>query len=698
MADTPTGLAVKSLAAESVRSKLVDTGGTNEAAISAAGRISVDGSGVTQPVSGTVAVSSITTAVVPGTAATNLGKAEDAAHSTGDTGVFVLAVRNDAGTALAGTDGDYIPFSTDNTGALRVTGGSAGTQYVGDAAATSTPTGTMSVGLANSAAPTDVSANNDAVAMWMLRNGSPVVNLASGGTLLVGGNGTAATALRVTLASDSTGVVTLTGSLPAGTNNIGDVDVLTVPAPLSTTGNGTAATALRVTLASDSTGTTIVTQATASNLNAQVVGAAATDAAVSGNPVYMGGRAFAAAPTDMSADGDMVPAWHLRNGAAATVLTAAGALIGGDATNGLDVDVTRVIPGTTATALGKAEDAAHTTGDTGVFILAVRNDAGTALATTDGDYIPFSTDNTGALRVTGGSSGTQYVGDAAATSTPTGTVAMGLANAAAPTDVSANNDAVAQWMLRNGSAVVNLASGGTLLTIGQKTMANALSVSIASDQSNLPSNITQIGGATPSATVYLPGRLTDGTAYYSKTGQTAGTASYAQLSDQTNTASIIATINSLKVDASSIAGAVPSATNPLPVRITDGSAFYSAASSAPASPVVSTVTSSALGAGSSVDLDHTTIANGTTGQLMGVDVASTVPLKIEIQSVDGSSVATTRVVLFATNYSGVQWRSPYKTFLTRAGAAANTKFRTKVTNKDASTAADVYATAYFDVV
>jgi hypothetical protein len=43
-------------------------------------------------------------------------------------------------------------------------------------------------------------------------------------------------------------------ALPAGTNNIGDVDVLTIPAPLSTTGGGTEATALRVTIASDSTG------------------------------------------------------------------------------------------------------------------------------------------------------------------------------------------------------------------------------------------------------------------------------------------------------------------------------------------------------------------------------------------------------------------------------------------------------------
>jgi hypothetical protein len=55
----------------------------------------------------------------------------------------------------------------------------------------------------------------------------------------------------------------------------------------------------------------------------------------------------------------------------------------GTAANGLDVDVTRVIPGTTATALGKAEDAAHADGDTGVLLLGVRNYAG---AGADGDY------------------------------------------------------------------------------------------------------------------------------------------------------------------------------------------------------------------------------------------------------------------------------------------------------------------------
>jgi len=50
----------------------------------------------------------------------NLTHVEDTPHTSGDTGLMPLAVRNDAGTALA-ADGDYIPFTTDSTGALRTT-------------------------------------------------------------------------------------------------------------------------------------------------------------------------------------------------------------------------------------------------------------------------------------------------------------------------------------------------------------------------------------------------------------------------------------------------------------------------------------------------------------------------------------------------------------------------------------------------
>jgi hypothetical protein len=44
---------------------------------------------------------------------------EDTAHVSGDRGIAVWAVRNDAGTAMA-ADGDYSPFQTDSEGRLRV--------------------------------------------------------------------------------------------------------------------------------------------------------------------------------------------------------------------------------------------------------------------------------------------------------------------------------------------------------------------------------------------------------------------------------------------------------------------------------------------------------------------------------------------------------------------------------------------------
>ncbi len=84
-------------------------------------------------------------------------------------------------------------------------------------------------------------------------------------------------------------------------------------------------------------------------------GNVAHDSVDFGNPMKIGGYASAAAPTNVSGDGERVNAWYLRNGAAATVLTAAGALIGGDAANGLDVDVTRSALPTGASTLAEQQ-------------------------------------------------------------------------------------------------------------------------------------------------------------------------------------------------------------------------------------------------------------------------------------------------------------------------------------------------------
>lgn len=59
-------------------------------------------------------------AVIPGTGATNLGKAEDAPHSSGDVGVMALSVRKDSPASTAGTDGDYAAITTDASGRLHI--------------------------------------------------------------------------------------------------------------------------------------------------------------------------------------------------------------------------------------------------------------------------------------------------------------------------------------------------------------------------------------------------------------------------------------------------------------------------------------------------------------------------------------------------------------------------------------------------
>lgn len=90
------------------------------------------------------------TSIVPGTAATNLGKAEDAAHTSGDVGVMGLTVRQDTAAALGGTDADYQPLITDGSGRLHVNVGN--TVTVGSHAVTNAGTFAVQATLAAGAA------------------------------------------------------------------------------------------------------------------------------------------------------------------------------------------------------------------------------------------------------------------------------------------------------------------------------------------------------------------------------------------------------------------------------------------------------------------------------------------------------------------------------------------------------------------
>lgn len=103
----------------------------------------------------------------------------------------------------------------------------------------------------------------------------------------------------------------------------------------------------------------------------------------------------------------------------------------GDTTNGLDVDVTRVIPGTTATALGKAEDAAHSSGDTGVMSLGVANAAQSSFGA-DGDYTPIATDVKGNSMMVG-----NIAHDTADAGNPVKVGGKAVAHGASPTAVTA---------------------------------------------------------------------------------------------------------------------------------------------------------------------------------------------------------------------------------------------------------------------
>jgi hypothetical protein len=161
------------------------------------------------------------------------------------------------------------------------------------------------------------------------------------------------------------------------------------------TGNGVAGTGVqRVCIASDNT-TFAVTATLAAGTNTnEVVGDVAHDGVAAGNPVLIGARASAAVPTDVSADNDVTQLWALRSGALAIQSTFAGVLsVAGNGASGTGVQRvtiandstgilaavtnvatigTSVTPGTSAAHLGKAEDAPHVSGDTGVAVWAVR--------------------------------------------------------------------------------------------------------------------------------------------------------------------------------------------------------------------------------------------------------------------------------------------------------------------------------------
>jgi hypothetical protein len=239
--------------------------------------------------------------------------AEDAAHTTGDKGVQMLAVRQDSAAALAGTTGDYIPLSTSAGGALRVAPCKAdGTvvEPVADPADGATFTATTTVGspIQGAFQTTIDHATDGKLANFRTTQHRqfPVALEGADGATMLGTAGTA-NANVVTVQGIASGTALTVAShavTNAGTFAV-QSDLTKIAGASVAVDNGTAATSLRVTMASDSTGQIKLAAGTA--LIGAVNGSTAHGAADANNPVKIGGKANAAAPAAVD-EGDRADA------------------------------------------------------------------------------------------------------------------------------------------------------------------------------------------------------------------------------------------------------------------------------------------------------------------------------------------------------------------------------------------------------
>lgn len=139
------------------------------------------------------------------TGATDLAKAEDAVHASGDVGVAVWAVRKDTAAATA-ADGDYHPIEVDSTGRVHT---NIGTYGAGAVAAT-TPRATLA---SDDPAVVSLAILDD----WDESDRAKVNPIAGQAGVAAGAGAVGVTVQRVTLASDDPAVAALKSASPSGT-------------------------------------------------------------------------------------------------------------------------------------------------------------------------------------------------------------------------------------------------------------------------------------------------------------------------------------------------------------------------------------------------------------------------------------------------------------------------------------------------
>lgn len=347
-------------------------------------------------------------------------RSEDEASAGGHAGAVVLARRTDSPANQSGTDGDY-EFLQMSAGRLWTNAVVAG-DVAHDAADGSG--GPVKVGgVASAAAPTSVSVDGDRVNAWFLRNGAQATVVTAAGAL-IGGDATNGLDVDVTRVS---GTVTVDGS--GVTQPVSHAALTELAAAINASSQmdvNIAASNATVTVDLGANNDVTVTNATAANLKAEVVGTG-------------------------------------------TFVTQ----VNGDALTALQLIDNIVL----------VEDAAASGGESGIMPLAVRKDSAGTLASADGDFTPLQVDASGSLRVTGGGGGTEYTEDAAAAADPVGTSLILIRKDTPAAITSADGDNVAMRGSDYGAAYVTLVdNAGSFVSVGGGTQYDEDSAHVSGDK------------------------------------------------------------------------------------------------------------------------------------------------------------------------------------------------------------------------
>jgi hypothetical protein len=420
---------------------------------------------------------------------------EDTAHGSGDTGGFILGVRNDANTAMTSNDGDYSPIAVNANGAVAINDG--GNSITVDGSVTATVSGTVNATV-NYSYSEDVqhvsgdkgafvlAVRNDDQANILTTNdndyspiavdemgrvnvvGSQTVNVPhKGGAVIAGAIDNVSGNVLVTniydLANNDAFVVGLA-------DKVGDIvgaekliETHHIEDDPHTTGDyGNFVLAVR----NDANAVVTSTDGDYSQISVNDKGAIAIQDG--GNSITVDGTVGVSGTVTVSGTvaATQSGTWVLGANSGVdigdvTINNAAGAAAVNiqDGGNSITIDGSVTVASgniTAATDTSYAEDSAHTTGSKGTFILAVRNDSNTDFNATDGDYTPIAVTGAGAVKIHDGGNSITVDGTVAATQSGTwnvvaaGDVAHDTADSGNPVKIGFQAETTLPTAVANG--------------------------------------------------------------------------------------------------------------------------------------------------------------------------------------------------------------------------------------------------------